>query len=675
MRFEKINFICTVFLSAFLLFQVQPVIAKAILPLFGGAAAVWITCMIFFQTLLLLGYLYAHWSVSRLTPKHQAITHSSLIALSLLSLPLSTGTAEIFPIAESPLLQILLILLISVGLPYFLLSSTSPLMQAWHARTHPGAGTYRLFALSNMASLFGLLAYPFIIEPYFSLKNQLLWWSAAYILFSVASVFINFGEFRRTLQNAPNKNILETERGAAPSFHNKALWLLLAGCASALFLSVTSYLTQNVAPAPFLWILPLSIYLLSFVLCFDRDGWYRRGIYVWLTAFALTAMSYALVEWGHTTDIKFVISFFCCGLFICCMFCHGELAARRPAPKYLTVFYLMISAGGALGGIFVGLLAPKLFSYYFEFPIMLTVCGALLFSVNYRRWRIADIVCFAVIIRLVAATAIYMYSYSDNTILMLRNFYGTHRITEYNKGTADEYRILVHGAITHGVQFTAPDRRSEKNGYYAESSGIGTVLRLLPESARRIGIIGLGSGILAAYGQSGDIYRFYEIDRQVITLAATEFSFLSDSHAQIDIIEGDGRLSLSREPKQKYDLLIADAFSGDSVPVHLLTLDAVKLYFSHLKPDGILALHITNRNLDFSFMIERISTALGKHAVIVSSAEEPDRKIYETDWVLMFSDSSMFETHEIKRIGKKITAKPGVRLWTDDYSSLFQVLK
>ncbi|TAN43404.1 MAG: hypothetical protein EPN22_10040 [Nitrospirae bacterium] len=351
------------------------------------------------------------------------------------------------------------------------------------------------------------------------------------------------------------------------------------------------------------------------------------------------------------------------------------MAARKPAPIYLTSFYLMVSAGGALGGIFVGLLAPNIFSYYFEFPIMLTVCGVLLFSVNYRKWRIADIVCFAVIIRLVAATFIYMYSYSDNTILTLRNFYGTHRVTEYDKGTLNEHRTLVHGAITHGVQFTAPDRRREKNGYYASNSGIGTALKLLPEDVRRVGIIGLGSGILAAYGRTGDFYRFYEIDRQVINIARTEFTFLTDSLAQIEIIEGDGRLSLSREPKQYYDLLVADAFSGDSVPVHLLTLEAVKLYFSHLKPKGILALHITNRNIDFSFMVENIRTVLGKHAVIASSAEEPDRKIYEADWVLMSSDSSIFETPEMKKIAEKLKSKPGIRLWTDDYSSLFQVLK
>ncbi|TAN43266.1 MAG: hypothetical protein EPN22_10590 [Nitrospirae bacterium] len=351
------------------------------------------------------------------------------------------------------------------------------------------------------------------------------------------------------------------------------------------------------------------------------------------------------------------------------------MAARKPAPIYLTSFYLMVSAGGALGGIFVGLLAPNIFSYYFEFPIMLTVCGVLLFSVNYRKWRIADIVCFAVIIRLVAAIFIYMYSYSENTTLTLRSFYGAHRVTEYNKGSNDEHRTLVHGTITHGVQFRAHERRQEKNGYYSPSSGIGMLLKTLPGKDRRVGIIGLGAGTLSSYGRTGDLYRFYEIDPQITRIAKTEFSFLSDSRAKIEIIEGDGRLSLEHEPKQDYDLLIADAFSGDSVPVHLLTLEAIKLYFKHLKPEGILALHVSNRNLDFQFVIERIGKALGKEAVLIRTPEDAGRKIYETDWVFMASDNLLFERPEIKQFTEKLRTKTDVRLWTDDYSSLFQILK
>ena len=666
----------TIFLSAFLLFQVQPMIAKMILPWFGGSAAVWITAMLFFQTVLLGGYLYAHWLVRMLAPTGQAVVHIVLLVLSLLFLPVMPSSAGQLSGSEDPVLRILGLLGASAGLPYFLLSTTSPLIQAWHARRHRTVLPYRLFALSNLASLLGLLAYPFVVEPNITLRQQSLGWSGAY------GIFVLFGTVAAIAggrAGSPGDGAVTDEGKASdgcrpPRRGEQLVWLLLAACASTLLLSVTNHLTQNVASIPFLWVLPLSIYLVTFILTFDFEGLYHRKVWVWLLVAALAGMSYGLASWNSRTPLTLVIPAFCAGLFIACMFCHGELVKRKPAPQYLTSFYLMLSLGGAIGGLLVGVAAPRLLPGYFELPLALVGCTLLMLAViEYRTWRITIFAGWAAAIVVLYAAMTFFSSYTESTRTMARNFYGGLRVTENDVGTGAASRTMVHGTVIHGRQFTDAGRRRERIAYYAPASGIGIALNALRPGPLKVGVIGLGAGSLAAYAERGDAFRFYEINPLVETLARNEFTYLSGSLGRTAVVLGDGRLSLERETGQGYDLLAVDAFSGDSIPVHLLTTQALELYFRHLKPGGILALHVTNAHLDLPPVVETIRRALGKHAVLITNERDEDREVYAATWALL--SSRPFTSPLIEDGAKEPPYRPELRPWTDDYNNLFQILR
>jgi hypothetical protein len=459
-----------------------------------------------------------------------------------------------------------------------------------------------------------------------------------------------------------------------PRVREQLFWMLLAACASTLLLSVTNHLTQNVASIPFLWVLPLGIYLVTFILTFDLEGIYHRKTWVWLLAAALAGMSYGLVSWNSRTPLTLVIPVFCAGLFIACMFCHGELVKRKPAPQYLTTFYLMLSLGGALGGLLVGLAAPRLLSGYFELPLALIACAVLMLAViEYRKWRITTIMGWAVAVMVLYAAVTFISSYAESTRAMVRNFYGGLRVTEYNTGTEDEARTMVHGTVIHGKQFTLPQRSNERITYYSPGSGIGLALKALRSSPLKVGVICLGAGSLAAYAERGDVFRFYEINPLVEMLARTEFTYLSGSRGRTEVVLGDGRLSLEREPDQRYDLLAVDAFSGDSIPVHLLTTQALELYFRHLKPGGILALHVTNTHLDLPPVVETLRRALGKHAVMITNERDEDREIYSATWALV--SSRPLTSPMIKEAAENLPYRPELRAWTDDYNNLFQILK
>jgi hypothetical protein len=668
----------TIFVSAFLLFQVQPMIAKMVLPWFGGAASVWITCMLFFQLVLLAGYMYAHWSINYLKPKIQIFTHILLVAASLLLLPVSPDRNLVIANNFGPMVQLLLLLLASVGIPYFLLSTTSPLLQSWYSRSFNQAMPYRLFALSNLSSLLGLLAYPFLIEPNLTLSQQSGAWSAGYALFAGACVITAAGALRagkaevatRAISDMPDEN-----EPAPPTIMEKGLWLLLATCASAMLLSTTNYLTQNVASIPFLWIMPLSLYLFSFTLCFDRNGWYHREWYVWIIGGVLATMAFFLVHWGHNYKMIVTIPFFCAALFACCMFCHGELAIRKPAPKYLTSFYLMLSVGGALGGVLISIVVPNTLTGPFELAITMNGCALLLMIVNFRKKLITDVVCAGVLLGVLIASGYYIRSLTEGSHLLARNFYGCLKINIYDPGDEDERRTLINGTITHGVQFTDIERRDLPISYYSPDSGVGLAIKSLGRGPRRVGIIGLGVGSLSAYARPGDTYHYYEIDPLVKQLAQTEFSYVSDCRGKLQISIGDGRLLLEQEPEQNYDLLIVDAFSSDSIPVHLLTVEAIKLYFHQLKPDGILALHITNRHLDLAPVVESERELLGKKAVLVSYDGDHDNEIYTSDWVLMTSKRDLMKLPYIRKVATLLKSRPDVHAWRDDYSNLIQVVK
>jgi hypothetical protein len=670
----------TIFLSSFLLFLIQPMIAKMILPWFGGTSTVWITCVLFFQMDLLAGYFYAHYISSKLRPTRQLLVHAILLATGLLFLPVVPSSNWKLSGAINPILTIAGLLLSTVGLPYLLLSTTSPLLQSWYARSCKTALPYRLFSLSNLASLLGLLSYPFLIEPAMTLHHQSILWSTAFGVYVLLLGSICYYRFKNNdalpeYRVAENDLKPDNKDTASPNIKTKLLWLLLSACSSMLLLSTTDHLLQNIAAIPLLWILPLSLYLLSFILCFDRDGWYNPKWFYWITFIALVGMSYGLGKWGIGSDIRRVIFAYCVGLFVCFMFCHGELARRKPDPRHLTSFYLIISIGGALGSIFVVLIAPHLFTFYFELPISLILCAFLLLTVNYRTWWVTDFAAAALIIRLLIIAFAYFQFYdgSDDIRITMRNFYGHQRVVEYNKGTDDEYRTLIHGTITHGIQFRSPEKRRFPTAYFSASSGIGIAIQSLPEPPRHIGILGLGAGAIASYARAGDAFTYYEINPQVEELARKEFSFISDCRGSVEIKIGDGRLSLEQEPQRQFDLLALDAFSGDSVPVHLLTIQAMKLYFSHLKPDGILAFNVSNLYLNLAPLIDNAAKSLGKHTVVIVNQENEKQKIYQAEWVLVTSNPHVLEQPEIKKAGRKIFPKPGIQVWTDDFSNLFQV--
>ncbi|MBI5281385.1 MAG: fused MFS/spermidine synthase [Candidatus Solibacter usitatus] len=674
----------TIFLSAFLLFQVQPMIAKMILPWFGGTAAVWATCLLFFQTTLLLGYLYSHFVVRRLKPRRQLILHAVLLAGALALLPVAPNEAWKPVGAEAPTLRILGLLALTVGLPYFLASTTGPLVQAWYAQAHPGKTPYRLYALSNAGSMLALLSYPPLVEPYLTLKQQAWVWSAGFAAFAALCLVTGWRSCRGTVQ--PEENGEVEAPPAGPGGRDFALWAMLAMCPSTLLLALTSHMSMDLAPIPFLWVLPLALYLLSFILCFDSEGWYRR---VWL----LPALPLALgtIGWlahlGPETrpDVRISIPVYGLAFFIVCMVCHGELARLKPHPKFLTGYFLMLSVGGALGGVFVALVAPYVFNAYFEMPIALAMCLAAGLVVVYRErewpfrssvlgWPSIGVMTLAAL--LLGLVGREMKDIVEGSMVVARNFYGELRVRQYNGLYEwDGYRSLVHGAINHGEQFTHPARRREIATYYCADTGLGRVMKARPVGdLQRVGIVGLGTGTIAAYSQPGDLYRFYEINPLVEKIARNDFWYLENAAGVVEVVMGDARLSMEREPKQNYDLIAVDAFSSDSIPVHLLTREAMGVYFRHLKPQGVLAVHISNRFIDLQPVLERAAKALGKQVLVVET-EETDGKCFGTTWVLLSANRELLNRASLEKGAKAPEDAPWLRVWTDDYSNVFRVLR
>ena len=684
-----------IFLSAFLLFLVQPLIAKLILPWFGGSAAVWITCLLFFQVALLIGYLYAHYLVRRLPSRLQSPLHLAMLGASLLALPILPRDSWRPSGPEHPAWDILLLLAATIGLPYLALSSTSPLLQAWYAESDggPERQPYRLFALSNAGSILALLGYPTLVEPFFLRRHQAIGWSMAYagVCFLCALVAL-----RRPREVATSTHPAPVPE---PGWTVQLLWVALAACASALLLAITNHLTQNLAAIPFLWVLPLALYLLSFILCFEGRGWYRRGLFLRLLAVALGSMAYALAPEFDNTRLAVLIPLYTIGLFICCMFCHGELAGLKPHPGRLTSYYLMISLGGATGGLFVALLAPQVFPGYFELPISLAACGVLALIVLHRipgtafykaRWRPAWLLVVVLTLALAASLAKTTWDRVDEAEAMVRNFYGCLRVIDYELSPVDlvqagkedalsedwQCRKLMNGTIDHGLQLQAPNRRRQPTGYYGSNSGIGRTLRALgTHGPLRVGIIGLGAGTLAAFGRRGDRYTFYEINPLDIQLVNTQFTFVRDSQAQVEIVAGDARLSLERELSQQFDVLALDAFSSDAIPIHLLTREAMALYFRQLKPDGVLAANISNKYLNLQPVFLSAAAWLGKRAVAIDTKSEEQNAVYRAVWVLVSSRQDFFSGAEIRELAEPLEKRPGLRPWTDDYSNLLSVLK
>lgn len=672
----------TIVVSAFLLFQVQPVIAKIILPWFGGSAAVWTTCMLFFQVFLVLGYLYAHATVRYLRPRLQMVLHVGLLVLSAAALPIYPKAAWKPSGSGDPTLGILGLLALTVGLPYFLLSTTGPLLQAWYARRYKGALPYRLFALSNAGSMFALVSYPFLFEPVYTTRQQAGMWSIGYGVFILLCAFTAIRSETHDVLEA----VAEVEAVEKPSASQYWTWGGLAACASVLLLAITNHLSQNVAAIPFLWVLPLSVYLLTFILCFEGKGWYRRNPYLQLLAVALGAMAYGLAgDLEGNVSIKVMIPLFTMGLFTCCMVCHGELARMKPHPRYLTQFYLMVAAGGATGGILVGLVAPYLFNAYYELPIGLVACAVLVVLVLkrdpelrwFRSWRQpAPLAASILTIALAVYVGMQIRDAEKDLRVLVRNFYGGLRVRDSGPVTAqDTVRTLIHGTINHGEEYLVPNKRDIPITYYGGDTGVALAVREKEKSGPiRMGVIGLGTGTMAAFGRRGDYIRFYEINPLVPGIARGQFYYVPDTKAQVDIALGDARLSLEREQPENFDILVVDAFSSDAIPVHLLTKQAMDLYFRHLKPDGILCVHISNRYLDLQPVLAGEAKVEDKLGRVVETDDDDSQDLFGTTWVLIRSRIAGFSSNIMTRSFELANARK-IRLWTDDYSNLFQILK
>lgn len=692
----SLHFSFVIALSAFLLFQVQPLIGKFILPWFGGGPAVWTTCMLFFQCVLFAGYAYAHASVRFLPPAGQMTLHSALLLLAALLFPVVPDVAFKPVDGSDPTLRIILLLARAVGLPYFMLSTTGPLVQAWFSRVFPDKSPYRLYSLSNIGSFAALLSYPFFFETIWDVRTQSYMWRGAFVVFAVACALAAYSTWRHNLRPATEP----TEAKSAPddAFHwwHPVLWTLLPAWASMVFLATTNHMCQDVAPIPFLWIVPLSLYLLTFIICFDHERWYVRSVFAGTMLVAVLALTgdklyYFLKESvGHRLHYTEEVALLAAAMFLICMVCHGEIVRLRPHSNHLTLFYMLVSLGGALGGVFVSLIAPQLWGDYYEW--YLALYGSLILGIAaLAADRIARggsprvQIAVAAVCGLVGLGLMKSWmTYPESVILdRARNFYGVSAIEETEIGTPNHHRLMWHGGTAHGRQFVSTDlaRRRTPIGYYGPKTGIAKAITHFHSRPNcNVCTIGLGTGTTAAFGREGDHYRFYEINEEVIRQAKELFTYLEDCPAKTDIIPGDARLMLEQEFEKngshQFDVICVDAFSGDSVPSHLITTEAMDLYLNHLKnkDEGIICLNIKNRYIDLWPVVRGLAAAHGLQTRRISFESDVDELLYATDFVLLTNNPEFLAKHE-DALPEGGNSTKEVPLWRDDFNNLFQILK
>ena len=758
----------TIFLGAFLLFAVQLLLGKYFLPWFGGTPAMWTTCMFFFQVLLLAGYAYSHASVNWLTPRTQGRLHTALLLSSLLLLgilafiwrsPITPNPSWRPHSSDHPVWHLTVLLMISAGLPYFVLASTGPLLQSWFTRTHPGSTPYRLYSLSNLGSLLGLLTYPFLVEPWLSLRMQAWLWTLGFVAYALACAYCAWriwtiaatATSSAALDKVGRLDIASDQE--RPAIGTRLLWLGLAACASVMFLATTNQICQDVAVVPFLWVLPLSLYLLSFIISFDQSRWYSRLVFHPALAVSVFLACFVLNGWG-LKNIFLQVAVYSFTLFVCCMVCHGELARSKPASRYLTSFYLMIALGGAVGGVLVALVVPHIFRAFWEYHLGLWASVALLFAVLVRdksswlytsrfglpaiavvaallpgcvsmvmygstqigslfpivpvligvyfltqgarngfdpaRARAVPYYCGAVLLVVGGVLGFSAHNQTKNSVIQARNFYGVLSVRELNFGpTYGTAYSLFHGKIAHGYQFRAQAEQNLPTGYYGVTSGAGMALvELQKRSATgagarnlRVGVVGLGVGTLSAYGKSGDYFRFYEINPEVTRIAndGRYFNYLKNCQARVEVVTGDARLSmedeLNRGQAQNLDLLALDAFSGDAIPVHLLTAEAFEIYLRQIFPGGIIAVHVTNTYFDLQPVLRRVAEHFGLKYTLLHTDGDGAVATY-SDWVLLSRDKDALAGFPLSGVSPRGGAlKSDLALWTDDYSNLFWVLR
>lgn len=658
-----------VLVSAFCLFLIQPLLAKQLLPAFGGSAGVWAVCLLFYQAALLGGYLYAHALIRFVKkPRTQALVHLALVSLSLLALPIGLD-ADARPGLDgaAPGWAIVRTLALSIGVPYFVLSTTSPLLQAWQARLEPRRQAYRLFGWSNLSCALALLVFPFGLEPWVSLDRLNGAWGWGYALCCA----LLGGAALRVVRRNP-AGLAETEMDApAPGWLPQLQWVAYAMLGSVFLSAVTNHLCQSVAPMPFLWTVPLLLYLLTFFVVFERE-WYARRWAMPAAGISVTAMAAAIVYLAPGRMLAVGVPVFTLGCFFTCLYCHGEMARLKPPAAHLTRFYLLMALGGALGSLLVAFGAPLAFHSYAELPVALSALGLLILFTVYRRWWVSDVAAALCAVLATAPAFAYVIE-TGGTLEAGRNFYGALRV-ESEPATARRAALLkmVHGAISHGSQFLDPALRRTPTTYYGPRSAPG-VFFAATAAPRRVGVVGLGTGTLACYGQRGDRIVFYELNPLVETLARRHFSFLADSRAAVEVRLGDGRLQLEAEPPQGYDLLVVDAFSGDSIPLHLLTREALGVYRRHLKPGGVLAFHLSNLHLGLQPAVRVLAEAEGLRSVPVVDLGSERDATNPASWALVGSAEAL------RRLGvdpsRGVPVPAVAKAWTDAHSSLLPALE
>lgn len=695
---------CAILLSAFLLFQVQPMISRIILPWFGGIPAVWTTAMLFFQIILFLGYFYAHLSAKLFGERNQAAVHLAILVLALASLPILPD-ASWRPLSHNdPTWRILGLLGATVGIPYFVLSTTGPMLQAWFAKSCPGVSPYRLYSLSNVGSLAALLSYPFVFEPTWDLPTQARMWSCGFGTFALlcgacAIVMVRAVRLNRHRDLVTDVGFIEgvadTETpvhaawaDARPTWSQRALWVTLPAAASLMLLSTTNFVCDDVAPVPLLWVIPLTLYLLTFIICFDHERWYLRGpvSLATLLLVCISTVRYARLD-GLQIDLSFEqdLLLYFATMFGVCLVCHGEVVRLRPSASHLTEFYLLLSAGGAVGGILVSLVAPHLFSTHLEWDCSLLLAYWIAAATAWlacRDWlpakagaaagsRVLAVASGIGILQgLLLIALLFVTEESDGVIHESRNFYGVVAVVEKDADDSQKHnRLFASGTKRHGRQYLAPNLRRLPLAYYGETTAPGVVLRQMgaERPALRVGLIGLGVGTLATYARPADTFRFYEINPEVEVIARRFFTYLEDSPGTCEVVLGDARLQMEIEPPQNYDVLVLDAFTGDSVPVHLLTKEAFEIYRRHLKPDGVMVVHITNQYLDLKPPVYRLAHEFGFHAERRQTDGSAGEFHYRTEYMVLTPVSAKDAAPPAD-----VLSSP---LWTDHYSNLFQILK
>jgi hypothetical protein len=694
-----ILYAATVFVSAFLLFLVEPLIARYILPWFGGGPGVWTACLLFFQVLLTAGYGYAHLLAHRFQPRIQALITLAFLFLSLAAMPITPSKTWVPADVSTPTLQILRLLLVSVGASYLLLSSTAPLIQSWFSRNWPDFSPYRLYTLSNIGSLLAIASYPFVIEPLLGLKLQTKLWSWSYGIFAVlcgACALVLSKAHPKAAHGSP-KQTADPNR-LPPGRPDRIMWLSMTALSSIMLMATTNQLCLDVAVVPLLWLLPMGLYLLTFILCFHSERWYSRLGYG-IALIACLAQTCVVLHQGIYLGLKVQIISYCFTLFVCCMVCHGELVRLKPGSRYLTSFYLMISAGGAIGGIFVSLVAPRIFKAYWEFHLGLAGVGLIFLIILFRdrrgylfagrptgAWAFLGIAYIA----LIASLGVQIRDTLAGTLTVRRNFFGVLKVLEDGKENPSEHRmVLMHGRIEHGYQFFANDKRHWPTSYFGPNSGVGIAIRCHPRRLDpairqvRVGVVGLGTGTIAAYGREGDYFRFYELNPEVLELSGTYFTYRKDCPAQVDVVLGDARISMEREKAKmqtgQFDVLAVDAFCSDAIPVHLLTRECYQDYWYHMKPNGVLALHVSSRYFNLSPVIRSLAeTDTGRKPQVIL-VEDPGNAAEETDatrWILITANRQFLANPDVKAAITPWPIEDSKRLlFTDDYSNLFKLLR